>query len=263
MKKKLILSLVVVVAIIGLAGCGVQVNPENALTPEVASGFWQTFMILPLIWLITWFYNVIGSLGVAIIIVTILTKLVVMPLMLKSMNSSAKMQTIQPEIQKIQKKYAGKSDRESQMKMNAEVQRMYKESGVNPLAGCLPILIQTPLMFAFFQAFLRHPLIASTEVRYFLGMNLSAVQEIPNIVFAVLVAGLMYFSQVMMQKRTQNNHANNQSPVNPQMMNLIFLPVMGLTVYGSPLAMGLYFLVGQIMAVIQSFIIKKPGVTPF
>ena len=263
MKKKLVLILVIAVVAIVLTGCGVQVDPERALTAETASGFWQTFLVLPIIQLITWLYGVVGNLGLAIIIATILTKAAVMPLMLKSMNNTAKMQTIQPDMDKIKQKYAGKTDRETQMKMNAEMQALYKEKGINPLAGCLPMLIQMPLMFAFFQAFSRHPYIATYEVRYFLGMSLSSVSEVPNVIFAAVVAGLMYFSQTQTQKRTQgSNAAGGQMAGNMKMMNLMFLPMMALMVYGSPLAMGLYFIVSQIMMTIQSFIIKKPGATP-
>jgi len=261
MKKKLILSLVIIVGVLALTGCGVQIDPERALTAETASGPWETFLVLPLIQMITWIYGLVGNLGVAIIIATILTKAAVMPLMLKSMNNTAKMQTIQPEQDKIKQKYAGKTDREAQMKMQQEMQALYKEKGINPMAGCLPMLIQMPLMFAFFQAFSRHPYIATNEVRYFLGMSLSSVSEVPNVIFAAIVAGLMYFSQMQTQKRTQGNNANSQTANTMKMTNLLFLPMMAMMVYGSPLAMGLYFIVSQIMMTVQSFIIKKPGVT--
>jgi len=261
-KKKIILGLVVIVAAIALSGCGVQVDPERALTSENAEGFWNRGLVLPLIQMITWLYGIVGNLGVAIIIATILTKLAVMPLMLKSMNNTAKMQTIQPEMEKIKKKYAGKSDRETQMKMNTEMQQLYKERGINPMAGCLPMLIQMPLMFAFFQAFSRHPMIATNEIREFLGMSLSAVSETPNVFFAAIVVALMYFSQTMTQKRTQGNNTNSPMAGNMKMMNLMFLPMMAMLVYGSPLAMGLYFVVSQIMMLIQSFIIKAPPGTP-
>lgn len=258
--KKLILVLLLGVAVVSLTGCGIPVDPERALTPETASGFWSTFLVLPLIQVITWLYGLVGNLGVAIMIATILTRAAVMPLMLKSMNHTAKVQTIQPEMDKIKQKYADKSDRETQMKMNAEMQQLYKESGVNPLAGCLPMLIQMPLMLAFFQAFSRHPLIATDEVRYFLGMSLSSVSQMPNVIFAAIVVGLMYASQVLTQKQTQN--ANGQAANSMKIMNLMFLPMMAFMVYGSPLAMGLYFIVSQVMTFIQSFIIKKPGGMP-
>jgi len=261
-KKKLVLGLIVIVAVIALTGCGVQVDPERALTPETAEGFWNSYLVLPLIQMITWLYGIVGSLGLAIIIATILTKLAVMPLMLKSMNNTAKMQTIQPEMNKIKEKYAGKNDRDTQMKMNQEMQLLYRERGINPLAGCLPMLIQMPLMFAFFQAFSRHPLIATTEITYFLGMSLSVVGEMPNVIFAAIVCGLMYVSQTMTQNRTQGNNANSQMAGNMKMMNLVFLPMMAMLVYGSPLAMGLYFVVSQVMMLLQSFIIKRPPTSP-
>ncbi|MCL1990081.1 MAG: YidC/Oxa1 family membrane protein insertase [Defluviitaleaceae bacterium] len=262
MNKKMILGLAVVAVLLVLTGCGVQVDPERALTAETASGFWESFLVLPLIQMITWLYNLLGNLGVAIIVATILTKAAVMPLMLKSMNNTAKMQTIQPEQDKIKQRYAGKTDRDSQMKMQTEMQALYKEKGISPLAGCLPMLIQMPLMFAFFQAFSRHPLIATTDVRYFLGMSLSAVSEVPNVIFAAVVAGLMYFSQTMTQKKTQSSEANAQVANSMKMMNVMFLPMMALMVYSSPLAMGLYFIVSQLMMTVQSLIIKKPGGTP-
>lgn len=264
-KKKLILGIMVVVGIIALTGCGVQVDPERALTVETASTVWERFLVLPLIQMTTWIYDLVGNFGVAIIIATLLTKFAVMPLMLKSMNNTAKMQTIQPEMDKVKQRYAGKTDNESKMKMQTEMQALYKEKGINPMAGCLPMLIQMPLMLAFFQAFSRHPIIAMNEAGTFLGMNLASVSEFPNVIFAALVAGLMYYSQNLTQKKTQGDNVNTQSPMNPKMMNMAFLPMMALMVFGSPLALGLYFIVGQLVMLVQSFIIKKPGAatTPF
>ena len=259
MKKKLMLVLILVVAVIALTGCGVATDVEP-ITPETASGWWQTFLVLPLIQFITWLNGLVGNLGIAIILATMITKALVMPLMLKSMSNTAKMQELQPDMDKIKKKYAGKADRGSQMAMNQEMSLLYRERGINPMAGCLPMLIQMPLMLAFFQAFSRHPLIIGVEGTYFLGMNLSAVQEIPNVIFAALVAGLMFYSQTRQQAAVQGG--SGQAAQTGKMMNVVFLPMMAAMVYFSPLAMGLYFLVSQIMMTIQSFIIKKPGATP-
>ena len=133
------------------------------------------------------------------------------------------------------------------------------------MAGCLPMLIQMPLMIGFFQAFSRHPLIVNatlgyTEV-YFLGMDVAGVQEIHNYVFGVLVAGLMYMTQKRSQARTsQGKSSDGTTPPNPmQAMNLPLSLMIGWMVVSSPLAMGLYFLVSQIMMNLQSFLIKKPG----
>ena len=263
MKKKITLLVVVGLIVVTLSGCGVDADPARALTPEVASGFWETFIVLPLIQFITFLYNLVGNLGISIMIATALTKLLVMPLMLKSMNSTAKMQTIQPQQQKIQQKYAGKTDPDSRMKQNQEMQALWKEHGVNPMAGCWPMLIQIPLMMAFFAAFSRHPLIATYNPSYFLGLNLGEASGWPNMVLAAIVAGLMYVSQTMMQKRTmaQNTTSNSPAPaMNPKMMSLMMIPMIALMVYGSVLAMGLYFLVTNIVMLLQNFLIKRPAV---
>ena len=262
MKKKLLLLAVVGIAVVALSGCGVNADPERAITVYNASGFWESFIVLPLIQFVTWIYGLVGSLGVAIIISSFIVKLAVLPLMVKSMNSTAKMQTVQPQMQKIQQKYAGKTDPDSRMKMNQEMQALYKEHGVNPLAGCWPMLIQMPMMMAFFAAFSRHPLIATYTPSYFLGLNLATAGEMPNVILAAIVAGMMYVSQTLTQRRTMGNRPDQPAgAMNPRMMSLMMLPMFAFMVYGSPLAMGLYFLVTQIVMFIQPFLIKRPATT--
>jgi len=91
------------------------------------------------------------SLGLSIVIFTIITRLLMLPLAFKQQKSMKEMQVIQPEIQKIQSKYKDKKDQESQRKMQAEMTALYQQHGVNPLGGCLPLLIQMPIIFSLFQ----------------------------------------------------------------------------------------------------------------
>lgn len=100
-------------------------------------------------------YNIIqsNSLGVAIILFTILVKVVLIPLMYKSQESNYKMQRLQPEMSKIKKKYEGKKDAESQQKMAMEMQKLQKDNNVNMMGGCLPMLIQLPILYALFYIF--------------------------------------------------------------------------------------------------------------
>lgn len=250
MKKQLKLIILLVIAILALTGCGVQ--PGNYLTPETASGWWQTLIILPLIQFITWLTHTVGNLGVAIILATILTRLIALPFTLNQSKSMAARNALNPEVEKIKQKYAQKTDRGAHLAMQQEINLLYKENGVNTMAGCLPSLIQMPLMIAFFQAFSRHPLIVGPESAYFLGINLASVNLIPNYIFAILVAALMYYSQ----KQTQAKN-NDPAAASMSMMNLPMAIMMGSFVIFSPLAMGLYFLVSQIMTTLQGFLIKK------
>jgi YidC/Oxa1 family membrane protein insertase len=88
------------------------------------------------------------SLGIAIILLTIISRLVMLPLAFKSQKSMMAMQKIQPEIEKIKTKYGDNKDPEVQQKMNREIQGLYSKHKVNPLGGCLPMLVQMPIFFA-------------------------------------------------------------------------------------------------------------------
>jgi YidC/Oxa1 family membrane protein insertase len=97
-------------------------------------------------------YSVVKSYGLAIILLTILTRLVLLPLSIKQTRSMREMQRIQPEVKKLQAKYKG-----DKQKMNQEMMALYKEHGVNPFGGCLPLLMQFPVLIALFNV-LRKPL---------------------------------------------------------------------------------------------------------
>jgi len=114
--------------------------------PILGMGLWADFVSL-LYNILNWIYGLVGNFGVAVILFTILVRLVLLPLDLKSKSSMKKMAEINPEVQKINEKY--KNDPE---KKNKKLQELYMEKKINPLSGCLPLLIQFPLFFAFFAA---------------------------------------------------------------------------------------------------------------
>lgn len=141
-KKKLLILVVPLLLLLG--GCS-QVSVENG-------GLWN-FMVISLAKSMVFFGNIFGdNLGWGIITMTLIVRLVLAPLYGSQIKSSAKMKEIQPKINKLNQKYEGKKDSETQRKKSMEQQAIYKEAGVNPLAGCLPLLIQFPLLIAFYQA---------------------------------------------------------------------------------------------------------------
>jgi len=89
-----------------------------------------------------------NSLGISIILFTLIVRALMIPLALKQQDSMLGMRKVQPEVDKIRKKYAGKKDTEAQQRMNAEVQKLYSTHKINPLSGCLPIIIQFPIFIA-------------------------------------------------------------------------------------------------------------------
>jgi YidC/Oxa1 family membrane protein insertase len=122
-------------------------------------------VLFPLEWVVAWimvgFHTVLTAIGLpeasgwtwglSIVGLVVVIRIILIPLFVKQIQSSRKMQLIQPEMQKIQKKYKGKSDMESRQAMQAETMDLYKRTGTNPFSSCLPILLQSPIFFALFR----------------------------------------------------------------------------------------------------------------
>ena len=152
MKKRIFLLIGLVFAAVLLAGC-TQVN--QAITAE-SEGFWNQYIVYPFSWLIVKVAEFAGgSFGLAIIIVTIMIRLVILPLMIKQTKSSKAMQAIQPEMQKLKEKYSSK-DQKTQQKLQQETMKLFQKYGVNPLAGCFPLVIQMPILIGFYHAIIEN-----------------------------------------------------------------------------------------------------------
>lgn len=172
----------------------------------------------------------------------------------------AVMQEIQPEMQKIQKKYENKKDQASQAKMQTEMMELYKKYNYNPMMGCLLPFLQMPVFLAFYQAISRHPLIQNAAAADFFGINLATTGQIPNYILAAVVALLTIVSQRMMNKNMASSSQQNQtSNMMMKVMTYYFPFAMFSITIGTPFAFGLYFLTGQIMTIVQYLIIKKPN----
>jgi YidC/Oxa1 family membrane protein insertase len=196
--------------------------------------------------------NYIASYGIIIILFALLIKVVTYPLTATQMNSMKKMGALQPQMQAIQEKY--KNDPQ---KLQAEVGKLYKEAGVNPLSGCLPLLLQMPLLYAMYNVFR-----ASIELRqesFLWADDLSIPDAIVHFPFSIPLYGdhiavypiLMALSIFLQQKITpqQSNPAADQMKV----FNMI-MPVMFLFFFNNlPAGLGLYYLMFNIFGIAQQF----------
>src|SRR5690606_26726338 len=130
------------------SGC---TNIEAPIDPE--GGIWDRYFVYPLARALDYFAKLLNPsgdvaydhYGWAIIIVTIILRLLTLPLMIKQIKSSRMMAALQPEMQKIREKY-----QKDQQKMQQETMKLFQQHNVNPLAGCLPILVQMPILIAFY-----------------------------------------------------------------------------------------------------------------
>jgi YidC/Oxa1 family membrane protein insertase len=154
-----------------------------------------SILVLPLLVSLRWIYQFVHNYGYAIIILTLLLSLLLFPLRLKQMISMKKMQVVQPKIKAIQDKYRRyKKTDPKRAEMNQEVMALYKEHNVNPLGGCLPMIVQFPLLFAFYSL-----LSNSIELRqapFIWWMQDLAVKD-PYYVLPIIMGLTMFISQKM------------------------------------------------------------------
>ena len=150
LKKKLGLILMLTALSVFLAGCSEFREPIYS----DSTGFWNEYIVWPLVSLITVFKDLLGTYGYGIVAVTIIIRLVLLPLMIKQTQSSKKMQEIQPELKALKEKYKSK-DAVTQEKYRTEMQKIMSERKINPAAGCLPVIIQMPILIGFYHAISR------------------------------------------------------------------------------------------------------------
>src|SRR5688500_18740205 len=178
---------------------------------------------------LSFFYDIIPSYGVAIILLTVFVRVILLPLTIKQTRSMKQMQEIQPKVKELQRKYKG-----NRQKLNEELMKLYKEHQVNPLGGCLPLLLQLPVFFALYQVLTKGggtqylpegaALVESIQggTERFLSMNLACppsaagngvvealggvdcgtgtAAAIPYYIMVALMVGTTFYQQKQMQK---------------------------------------------------------------
>jgi YidC/Oxa1 family membrane protein insertase len=194
--------------------------------------------------ILMFFYNLVGDYGVAIIMLTVLVNIIMFPLSRKQLESSRKIQEIQPELKRLQEKY--KHDKEKYNQVTMEFMREHK---VNPLGGCLPLLIQLPIMIAIFQL-LRDTSIIARSVEnfnpYFLFFGLDLTKPDPLYILPIMSAAATFFHQRLVITDPKQ-----------KMMQYIF-PIMILVISISfPAGLLLYWFTNSLLSVGNHFLMKK------
>lgn len=230
------------------------------LDDSIKSTVILSWLEIGLKWIMEMLYKLIPNWGVSIIIMTILLKLVLFPLTKKSSVSTLKMQALQPRMKEIQDKYKGQPE-----KLNAEMSKLYQETGYNPLSGCLPMLIQFPLIIAMYNLFNNYfefrgamfipgwiPDLSVGDSVYTLGFDL------PFLGSKIRILPIIYvISQLLFGKITQagNSGANNGMQMKIMMygMPLFFFFIF----YNAPSGLLLYWTVSNILSLGQQLIINK------
>lgn len=233
---------------------------EFKITSGKYEGLWTSIFVKPLAWVILFFGKITTSFGLGLIITSILIRLIVYPLTKKSTVQAENMKKIQPEMQKIEKKYANKDqkDREIMMQKSQEMMALYKKHNVSPMAGCLPALLQLPLFIAFLDAINRVPAIFEEK---FLFFHLGTTPKIGiaggnwwYIVLTLLVALTTYFA--LNKASNQNAGANDMEKQTKMMTNVFTIMIIVMSVFMSS-ALNIYWIVSNLCTLLQNYIVKR------
>jgi YidC/Oxa1 family membrane protein insertase len=208
---------------------------------------WFAILVKPLLWGLRAIHGFVGNWGVAILLITVVIKVLLFPLTHKQLVSMKKMGALQPKVEAIRTKWASriKQDPQARTKMNEEMMGLYKQEGVNPAGGCLPLLLQMPILIAFYNL-LAH----SIELRHAPFMlwitDLSAKD--PYYVTPILMTATMWLQQQMTpttgdatMKRVQN--------VMPLVMGFLFKDV--------PSGLVLYWLMQNVLTIVQQMLLNR------
>jgi YidC/Oxa1 family membrane protein insertase len=198
----------------------------------------------PLFWILKYFYNFSGNYGWAIVLLTIVTRIPFIPIMNKGQKSMKKLQKIQPKMAEIREKY-----KKDPKKLQKEMSELYKKSKVNPLGGCLPMLIQLPVFFALYKV-----LLVAIELRgapFILWITDLSLKD-PYYVLPIV----MGLTMVLQQKMTPTAADPKQAKL------MMFMPVI-FTFMFLQFASGLvlYWLVNNILGIIQQFYVNRKTTT--
>ena len=230
---------------------------EMSITEGGYETLWTSVFVKPLAWVIINIGKLLGnSYGLAIIIVTILIKLVLFPITNKSLKQSESIKEAQPKLNKIEKKYAGKTDQESMMMKSNEMMAVYKEYKINPMSGCLMSFLQIPLFFAFYEALYRLPLLFEGK---FLGLHMgmtplaaAGAGDWYYLILPVLVGLVTYFSFKMNKSTMSGDQAKQMNMMFNIMIVMIFI-----TSFSMSTAIIIYWVVNSLLGILQNIIVKK------
>ena len=202
---------------------------------------WFAFLALPIRFLLLIFQGWVVNWGVAIILLTVTIKLVLFPVTQKGYESMEKMKVIQPRMKELQEKY--ESDR---MKLAEEQQKLFKEEGVNPLSGCLPMLAQMPIYFALYRAIWGSAELYNAPFALWIH-DLS--QADPFFVLPVLMGGTMLIQQRLMPQAIDNPQMKTVNRIMPIMFTVMMLFL--------PSGLVLYIFVNMVLSILQMLYIRK------
>lgn len=233
---------------------------EFSLSSNKADGIWEGIFVKPLAFLIMKLGYLINSFGLSVILIGLAIRLILMPISRKTMRQSSNMKKAQPEIARIEKKYAGKNDNESMLAKSQEMMMVYKKYNISPFGSCLLAFIQLPLFFAFLQAINRTPAIFEDT---FFGLTLGQTPmkglfEYHQWAYLIIIALIILTTYLSFRNSMSTTQTGNQDMERQMQFIFKFIIIMisVASLYLST-AIALYWIATNGFVVLQNFVFKK------
>ena len=221
-------------------------------------GLWASLFVKPLAWLILKAGSLLGNYGLSLVIISVLIRLILMPMTKKTAMQSENLKKAEPELNRINKKYENKTDQESQIQKSQETLMVYKKYDINPASSCLFAFIQIPLLFAFIEAINRTPAIFEGK---FLGLHLGITPWIAiksgswYYIFVVIILGLITYFSLKLNKGASAPGADTQNQM--EMMNKFMLVFIVYASFTLSTAICLYWISSSLCTVVQNLLVKR------
>ncbi len=230
------------------------------LTSGGYEGVWTSIIVKPLAWLIIQFGNIFKNYGVGLILASLLIRLVIFPISKKTALQSELMKQAKPELDKLEKKYAGKTDRDAMMKKSNEMALIYRKYNIKPIAGCLFALIQIPLFIGFYEAIQRVPAIFEGSLLGF-QLGTTPLTGISNgnliyLILSVCVGVTTYFSLSM---NAADMSKNSEGPNTKSMTKVMFFLILIMSFIMTS-ALNIYWITTNLFTVVQNVIVRRKKV---
>lgn len=222
------------------------------------NGLWVQLIVMPLAWLIVKVGTLVKNYGVAVMLVGLLIRVILLPFSIKTMKQSANMQKAQPELARLEKKYANKNDNDSMMQKSQEMMMIYKKYSVSPLGSCLLSFIQLPLFFGFLEAINRIPAIFEETLGvYQLGTTPLVGLKAGNYYYIVLILMILLTTYLSFKNSMTNNIGSTEQQKQMKMMTTFMIVFIGFASFSLPTAIALYWVVTNGFNVIQNLFLKR------
>lgn len=222
------------------------------------NGLWVQLIVMPLAWLIVKVGTLVKNYGVAVMLVGLLIRVILLPFSIKTMKQSANMQKAQPELARLEKKYANKNDNDSMMQKSQEMMMIYKKYSISPLGSCLLSFIQLPLFFGFLEAINRIPAIFEETLGvYQLGTTPLVGLKAGNYYYIILILMILLTTYLSFKNSMTNNIGSTEQQKQMKMMTTFMIVFIGFASFSLPTAIALYWVVTNGFNVIQNLFLKR------